>query len=252
MSQIPEATPDIRAQIEIDSVRERVGEIRRRIASACRRVDRDPSDITIVAVSKTFPMQAVAAGVASGLIHYGENRARQLRDKEKARPGRLHGGDVVWRMIGHLQTNKAKYVARHADWFDALDSPRLAKELDGRAAKNERVIPCLVQVNISGADQKYGLDPAETHDFLDHCAQYENLHVRGLMAMASFTEDPEEVRAQFQEMRSLFETYDDAENPRVDLEELSLGMSNDFEVAIEEGSTMVRLGSSIFGPRQYD
>jgi len=252
MNQIPEATADVREQIETKAVRERVAEIRERMASACAVSGRDPSDITVVAVSKTFPMQAIAAGVASGLVHFGENRARQLRDKEKARPGRLHGGDVIWRMIGHLQTNKAKYVARHADWFDALDSDRVAEALDERAAKNDRVIPCLVQVNISGADQKYGLAPDVVHDFLDRCAAYENLHIRGLMAMGSFTEDPEDVRPQFQEMRTLFEEYDDTDNPRVDLEELSLGMSNDFEVAIEEGSTMVRLGSSIFGPRHYD
>lgn len=251
MNQIPEATADVREQIETSAVRERVAEIRERIASACAVSGREPSAITIVAVSKTFPMQAIAAGVASGLVHFGENRARQLRDKEKARPGRLHDGDVIWRMIGHLQTNKAKYVARHADWFDALDSDRVAEALDERAAKNDRVIPCLVQVNISGADQKYGLAPDAVHDFLDRCAAYKNLHIRGLMAMASFTDDPEDVRPQFQAMKELFDGYDDADNPRVDLEELSLGMSNDFEVAIEEGSTMVRLGSSIFGPRHY-
>jgi PLP dependent protein len=251
MSQIPEATADVREQIETHAVRERVADIRERIASACAVSGRDVSDVTIVAVSKTFPMQAIAAGVASGLVHFGENRARQLRDKEKARPGRLHDGDVIWRMIGHLQTNKAKYIARHADWFDALDSDRVAAALDERAAKNDRVIPCLVQVNISGADQKYGLEPGAVHDFLDHCAEYDHLHVRGLMAMASFTEDPEDVRPQFASMRELFDSYNDAGNPRVDMDELSLGMSNDFEVAIEEGSTMIRLGSSIFGPRDY-
>lgn len=252
MSQIPEASAEVKEQVAMDAVRERVAAIRRRIASACRTAGRDPSDITIVAVSKTFPMQAVAAGVASGLVHFGENRARELRDKEKARPGRLHDGDVVWRFIGHLQTNKAKYVARHADWFDALDSARVAEALDERAAKNDRVLPCLVQVNISGADQKYGLDPDDVHDFLDECAAYDHLHVRGMMAMASYTENPEEVRPQFREMKTLFDSYGASSNPRVDMEELSLGMSNDFEVAIEEGSTMIRLGSSIFGPRDYD
>jgi hypothetical protein len=252
MNQIPEATADVREQIETNAVRGRVAEIRERIRSACSVSGRDPSAITIVAVSKTFPMQAIAAGVASGLVHFGENRARQLRDKEKARPGRLHDGDVIWRMIGHLQTNKAKYVARHADWFDALDSEKVAEALDGRAAKNNRVIPCLVQVNISGADQKYGMEPSAVHDFLDRCAEYENLHIRGLMAMASFVDDAEDVRPQFAAMRELFDSYNDANNPRVDMDELSLGMSNDFEVAIEEGSTMVRLGSSIFGPRDYE
>ncbi|HHP7237025.1 YggS family pyridoxal phosphate-dependent enzyme [Longibacter sp.] len=252
MSQIPEATAEIQEQIEPEAVRERVATVRHRIEDACRTANRDPSEITIVAVSKTFPMQSIAAGVASGLLHFGENRARELRDKEKARPGQMHGGDVIWRFIGHLQTNKAKYIARHADWFDALDSPRVAEALDERAAKNDRVLPCLVQVNISGSDQKYGLPPEDLHAFLDTCADYPHLHVRGLMAMASFTENPEDVRPQFRRMKELFDGYDANKNPCVDMEELSLGMSNDFEVAIEEGSTMIRLGSSIFGPRQYD
>ena len=158
----------------------------------------------------------------------------------------------MWHMVGHLQTNKAKFIARHADWFDALDSPRLAEELNKRAAKNDRVLPCLVQVNITGDDQKYGLDPAETHDYLDHCAQYDHLAVRGLMALASFVDDPEDVRGEFRRMRELHETYDASDNPQVEMAELSIGMSNDFEVAIEEGSTMIRLGTSIFGPRDYE
>lgn len=251
MNKIPEATPEIRDQVGLEAVRERVVAIQERIDDACARAGRDPSEVTIVGVSKTFPMQAIASGVACGLQHFGENRARQLRDKAKARPGQHAGGDVVWRMIGHLQTNKAKYVARHADWFDALDSDRVAEELDSRAAKNDRFMPCLVQVNVSGEDQKYGLPPDETHAFLDRCAEYPNLHVRGLMAMASFSAEPDVIRAQFQEMKELFDTYDAAGNPQVDMDELSLGMSNDFEIAIEEGSTMVRLGSSIFGPRDY-
>jgi pyridoxal phosphate enzyme (YggS family) len=185
------------------------------------------------------------------LSHFGENRARQLRDKARLQPGSFKGGDVTWHMVGHLQTNKAKFVARYADWFDALDRPRLAEELDERAAKNNRVLPCLVQVNITGQEQKYGLAPDDTHEFLDHCARYEHLDIRGLMALASFVDDPEEVRDEFRQMRDLFESYEANTNPRVEMEELSIGMSNDFEVAVEEGSTMVRIGSAIFGPRDY-
>ena len=252
MSKIPDATPEIEAQIRSEAVEERVQAVRERIARACERAGRSPDEITIVAVSKTFPMQAIKSGTAAGLDHFGENRARQLRDKAKARPGALEGGDIRWHMVGHLQTNKAKFIARHADWFDALDSPRLAEELDKRAAKNDRTIPCLVQVNITGEAQKYGLDPSATHDYLDHCAQYDHLDIRGLMAMASFVDDPEEVRDEFREVRELFETYDASGTPQVRMEELSIGMSNDFEVAIEEGSTMLRLGTSIFGPRDYE
>jgi hypothetical protein len=252
MNKIPDATPEIQEQVSPESVAERVQSVRERIAQACERVGRSPDDITIVGISKTFPMQAIESGKQAGLDHFGENRARQLRDKAEARPGAFEGGDVVWHMVGHLQTNKAKFIARHADWFDALDSPRLAEELDKRAAKNDRILPCLVQVNITGQEQKYGLDPAETHDFLDHCAQYEHLAIKGLMAMASFVDDPEDVRGEFRRVRDLFESYDASENPRVEMTELSIGMSNDFEVAVEEGSTMVRIGSAIFGPRDYD
>lgn len=252
MSKIPDATPEVEAQIRPKAVLERVQSVRERIAQACERAGRSPDEITIVAVSKTFPMQAIESGKAAGLDHFGENRARQLRDKAKARPGTFEGGDVKWHMVGHLQTNKAKFIARHADWFDALDSPRLAKELNKRAAKNDRTLPCLVQVNITGEEQKYGLAPSETHDYLDHCAHYDHLDIRGLMAMASFVDDPEDVREEFQQIRELFETYDASNNPQVEMEELSIGMSNDFEVAIEEGSTMIRLGTSIFGPRDYE
>jgi len=252
VSKIPDATPEINEQIRPDAVAERMRSVRERIAQACERAGRSSDDVTIVAVSKTFPMQAIDSGVAAGIERFGENRARQLRDKAKARPGVFEGGDVKWHMVGHLQRNKAKFIARHADWFDALDSPRLAEELEKRAAKNDRVLPCLVQVNISGEEQRYGLDPAETHDYLDHCAQYDHLAVKGLMAMASFVDDPEDVRGEFRRTRELFDTYDAEGNPQVEMQELSTGMSNDFEVAIEEGSTMVRLGTSIFGPRDYE
>ncbi len=252
MNKIPDATPEINEQVRPEAVGERVRSVRERIARACKRADRSSDEITIVAISKTFPMQAIESGKAAGLDHFGENRARQLRDKAKAQPGAFEGGDLKWHMVGHLQRNKAKFVARHADWFDALDSPRLAKELNKRAAKNDRVIPCLVQVNITGEGQKYGLDPDDTHEYLDHCARYDHLAIKGLMALASFVEDPEDVRGEFKRMRELFETYDAADNPRVEMQELSIGMSNDFEVAIEEGSTMLRLGTSIFGPRDYE
>ena len=247
--------PETTDQTSIDAISDRLDEVQERIAQACDRADRDPDEITVVAVSKTFPLQAIANARELGLEHFGENRARQLRDKAEERPGVIEGGDLYWHMVGHLQTNKAKFVARHADWFDALDSPRLAEELNKRAGYNERTIPCLVQVNITGQEQKYGISPEDVHDFLDQCAEYERLDIRGLMAMASFIEEPEDreqVREEFRLARELFETYDASSNPQVTMAELSLGMSGDFEIAIEEGSTMVRIGSGIFGPRDYD
>lgn len=238
--------------IDVQAIAERYASVRERIEQACQRAGRRADEITVVGVTKTFPLEVVEAGYEVGLRHFGENRARELRDKARQRPGRFNDGDLAWHMIGHLQRNKAKFIARHADFFQCLDSPRIAAELDKRAAKNDRVIPCLVEVNISGDAQKYGLAPEKTHEYLDHLAQYEHLAVKGLMAMASFVDDPEDVRPEFRQMRELFETYDARHNPRVEMETLSLGMSNDFEVAIEEGSTMVRLGSVLFGPRDYD
>jgi len=240
--------PDQATQLAPNVVQQRVEEVRERMAQACERAGRSLDEITIVAVSKTFPMQAIDSGTEAGLHHFGENRARALRDRAEERPGQWKGGDVCWHMIGHLQTNKAKFIARHADRFEALDSPRLAEELDKRAAKNDRVLPCFVQVNISGADQKYGMPPEELHDFLDACAAYEHLYIDGLMGMASFVDDSETVRSEFAHLRTLAETYTGTA-PNVQLDQLSMGMSNDFEVAIEEGSTVVRIGSAIFGPR---
>lgn len=242
---------ELQEQLSVEAVTQRLSNVRERIAKACERAGRT-NDVTIMGVTKTFPLEAIEAGKTAGLTHFGENRARELREKAGERPGAFKGGDMKWHMVGHLQTNKAKFIARHADWFDALDSARLADELDKRAAKNDRVLPCLVQVNISGEEQKYGLAPEETHDFLDHCAQYEYLSIRGLMAMASFVEDAEEVRGQFRRMRELFDGYDASGHPEVEMQELSIGMSNDFEVAVEEGSTIVRLGSALFGPRHYE
>ena len=152
-------------------------------------------------------------------------------------------------MIGHLQRNKAKDVARHADLFEALDSPRLAKELEKRAEAEERVLPCLVQVNVSGEESKYGLGPDDVHAFLDRVAEHEHLRVRGLMTLAAPADDPEDVRPQFRLLRELLEGYNARGTGRAPLDVLSMGMSGDFEVAIEEGATHVRIGSALFGPR---
>ncbi len=238
-------------QINRQALAERLEAVRGRIAQACRRAERPPEEVKIIAVTKTFPLETVRAACEVGLRDFGENRARELRDKARALPGAFEGGDLRWHMIGHLQRNKAKHVARHADRFDALDSLRLAEALDDRAAGNNRVLPCLVQVNITGQDRKYGLPPDETHAFLDRLAACEHLEVQGLMAMAAYTEDPETVRPQFRKMRELFETYDARDNPRAEMRVLSMGMSGDFEVAIEEGATQVRLGSVLFGARDY-
>ncbi|NBC17001.1 MAG: YggS family pyridoxal phosphate-dependent enzyme [Bacteroidetes bacterium] len=238
-------------QIATDAIAERLADVRDRIAQACDRAGRSPDEITLVSVTKTFPLDAIEHARSLGLHDFGENKVQEMVAKAEEEPGELNGGTLRWHMIGHLQRNKAKDVVAHADLFHALDSPRLAKELNKRARKADRVMPCLVQVNVSGEDSKYGIHPDETHDYLDSLAQYPHLHILGLMTLAEPTEDPEDVRPQFRQMRRLAETYDATDNPRVEMRYLSMGMSGDFEVAVEEGATHLRLGTALFGPRSY-
>ncbi|MEM8601028.1 MAG: YggS family pyridoxal phosphate-dependent enzyme [Bacteroidota bacterium] len=226
--------------------------LRARIDAAARRAGRDPSAVTLIAVSKTFPLALIRAAVEAGLRDFGENRVQELDEKAQALPG--HAMDpaspdpIRWHHIGSLQRNKARTVCEVADVFHALDSPRLARELDTRARAVGRVLPCLVQVNVSGEASKSGLAPEDTLAFVDSLAAYEHLRPVGLMTLAAPTRTEEElesvVRPQFQRLRRLAEAAG-----RDRLPALSMGMSGDFEVAVEEGATHVRIGSALFGAR---
>lgn len=234
--------------LNLDALATRYQKIQQRIEAACQRAGRSPEEVTLVAVSKTFPLAAIEQAQAVGLQHFGENKVQELTEKTAALPGQHGGGPVVWHMIGHLQRNKAKDVAAQADVFHALDSERLARTLNQRVAEGDRILPCLVQVNVSGEASKYGLDPDAALAFLGKMGAYPHLQVRGLMTLAAPTPDPEAVRPQFQRLRSLRDAYAGTV-ANVQLEWLSMGMSGDFEVAIEEGATHVRIGSALFGPR---
>ena len=232
------------------AIQHRLNVIRGNIERACERSGRSPSEVTLIGVTKTFPISAVHLAVEAGLTHLAENRVQDLAEKAAAVPGILRDGRVAWHMIGHLQRNKAKDVVDHADYFHALDSQRLAKELNSRARQETRILPCLVQVNVSEEESKYGLAPDKVHSFLDCLEPYEHLRVDGLMTIASFVEDPEMVRPEFRRLRQISEAYDASRSPRVNMRHLSMGMSGDYEVAIEEGATHVRIGSAIFGARR--
>jgi pyridoxal phosphate enzyme (YggS family) len=222
--------------------------VRSRIAAACARAGRQPSDVRLVAVSKTYPSATIAAARGAGLADFGESRVQELVEKAEALPGEALGGAVRWHLIGPLQRNKAKFVAEVADVFHALDSVRLAKELEKRLAQQDRRLPCFVQVNVSGEASKSGVAPDDCHLFLDKLAAFERLEIVGLMAIAAPADSDEElerlVRPQFQQLRRLAETYG-----RLPLNRLSMGMSGDFEMAIEEGATDIRVGSALFGAR---
>lgn len=227
----------------------RLAEVRRRVAAACERSGRDPSEVRLIAVTKTFPLEVIAAGIEAGLTDLGENRVQELDEKATAIPGEHQGGAVRWHLVGPLQRNKARRAVEIADAFHALDSDRLARELDKRAAAEGRILPCYVQVNVSGEETKSGVAPAGTHDFLARLAAFTHLEIVGLMTLAAPAETDEEletvVRPQLQTLARLAESFDGADRPL----RLSMGMSGDFEIAVEEGATDIRLGTALFGER---
>jgi hypothetical protein len=225
---------------------ERLGAVRERIARAARRAGRDPADVVLCAVSKTHPPAAIRAAHAAGQRVFGENYAQELRDKAAALADLK---DLAWHYIGPLQRNKVKYVVGTAMLMHSVDSERLLDEIARRAAQAGVTLPCLVEVNVAGEAQKSGVDPGGLPALLDAFAGHPGVVGVGLMTIPPFTEDPEEARPHFRALRALRDA--EAVGPRhhVSLHHLSMGMSLDFEVAIEEGATIVRIGTAIFGER---
>lgn len=220
-------------------------EILSRIERACNKCGRNPDDIVLVAVSKTKPDSDVLELVNLGQIHFGENRAQSLEDRFK----KIHNDDLQWHFIGTLQTNKIKYMAHRVNWIQSVHKKNALKEIEKRAAAENRIIHTLIQVNISDEDQKSGCDPDELESILTYGQTLKFTKIRGLMGMATFTDDLEIVRPEFQKLKSLRDKYLHLATGNVRLEHLSMGMTNDLEVAIEEGSTMLRIGTAIFGER---
>ncbi len=215
-----------------------------RVRQACRDAGRAPEDVNILPVSKTFGLDAIGEAIDIGLTRFGENKVQEIRSKAPA----LEQHGIDWVMIGHLQSNKAKYVARLASEIQSLDRPSLAHKLHQRLELEDRDIEALVQIKTSTEPSKYGLAPEALPAFLDELRDYPRLKVRGLMTIAIHTRDPDEIRACFRRLRELR----DAEARRGhDLPRLSMGMSGDFPIAIAEGSTEVRIGTAIFGKRPY-
>jgi len=213
--------------------------IRDRVAAACLRAERDPGQVRLVAVSKTVPVEIVQAGIEAGLSILGENYIQEAQAKIEAL-----GRRVQWHFIGRLQTNKAKYAVRLFDLIHSVDSVRLAEEVNKRAGQEGRRQPVLVQVNLSGEETKGGVSSEETADLVHRIMALSHLEVRGLMTMPPFFDQPEKARPYFIALRKLKEKIGPP------LTELSMGMSGDFETAVEEGATLVRIGTAIFGARK--
>lgn len=227
-------------------IEENLKKVQEIIGESCRKAGRDPREVTLVAVSKTKPQEAIMELYRAGHRDFGENYVQELREKAEALPK-----DIRWHMIGHLQRNKVKYIAGYIDMIHSVDSLALAETISKEAAKHDRVIPILLEVNVAGEESKFGVRPEDVPALAEAISHLPNVELRGFMTSAPLVEDPEENRVYFRKLAHLtvdsnLKNYD---NRKVDV--LSMGMSNDYPVAVEEGATMVRVGTSIFGARDY-
>jgi len=221
-----------------------INAIKQRIAAAAKRAERDPLSIKLMAVTKTVPPERISKAIEAGLTILGENYVQEAKDKIAA-----IGNHAQWHMIGHLQTNKAKYAVKLFDCVHSVDRLELAQELDKRAGQINRKLNVLIEVN-SGEESKSGIEKTQALELVRQVAHLPNLTLRGLMTMAPYSDNPENSRPYFKALRDLREDIDRAGIAGISMEELSMGMTDDFEVAIEEGATIIRIGRAIFGKRQ--
>ncbi len=228
-------------------LKENLEQVQSNIRKACVRSGRNYDDVTLIAVSKTKPLSDIEELITYGIEEYGENKVQELCDKFEnvSRP-------VNWHLIGHLQTNKVKYIVDKACLIHSVDSLHLAKEIEKEAAKKNVIVNILIQVNIAHEDTKFGISEAEVYDLINSIKAFEHIKVRGLMTIAPFVEDSEENRIHFRNLNQLLLDIKSKNIDNIDMSILSMGMTNDYEVAIEEGATMVRVGTGIFGARNYN
>jgi pyridoxal phosphate enzyme (YggS family) len=227
-------------------LKQRLEQIRQRIRQAAESSNRDAASVRLVAVSKTIAADIVKEAIEAGVTILGENYVQEARKKFKA----LVQYPVSWHFIGHLQSNKAKYAVRLFDLIHSVDSIKLARELDKQAGKLDKIQQILVQVNISAEDSKSGISIEETPRLIAEIGQLKNIAVKGLMTMPPYFYQPQKVQPFFAALRELRDQIRDQSLPNASLDELSMGMTGDFEVAIKEGATLVRIGTAIFGERQ--
>ena len=208
-----------------------------------------PSTVCLVAVSKTKSQSEIREAYEQGQRVFGENKARELQEKALALPK-----DISWHFIGHLQTSKVKYIAEHVDVIHSIDSLKILSEIDNQAKKNDRIIKCLLQFHIAEEESKFGLNLEEANEILlsSTYKEFKNISITGVMGMATYTDDKAQIHKEFRNLKSIFSHLKEEHFPNSDcFKDISMGMSGDYKIAIEEGSTMVRVGSLIFGARNY-
>lgn len=226
-------------------ISDNINTLRERLARACERSGRSPSGVTLVAVAKTFPSAAVREALDAGVADVGENYVQELLAKRQDIPA----PEVRWHYIGHLQSNKVRNLAPWIHMIHALDSLSLAQEIDRRASASGRVIECLIEVNTTGEETKFGVSPGGLKAFVRSLEPFRNISLGGLMTIGPFLPDPEGSRPMFRRLRELKDEIGALGQENVTMRHLSMGMTGDFEVAVDEGATLIRIGTAIFGPR---
>lgn len=220
--------------------------VKEKINEACKKAGRNPEEVTLIAVSKTKPLADIEEVMKTGCVDFGENKVQELCEKEEQVSKPVH-----WHLIGHLQTNKVKYIVEKAWLIHSVDSVKLASCIEKEAAKKDVIVPVLIQVNIAEEDTKFGLQKEDTMELIKEVSTYPHVRIKGLMTIAPFVDDPEDNRVHFRNLRQLFIDIKEESIDNVDMEILSMGMTGDYQVAVEEGATMVRVGTGIFGARNY-
>jgi hypothetical protein len=224
------------------TVKDNLETINKKIKEAALKVKRDPQEIKLVAVTKTATLEQIKEAINEGVKIIGESKVQEAKEKYQ-----ILTTEVEWHLIGHLQTNKVKYAVEIFDLIHSVDSIKLAKEIDKRSVQFKKIIDVLIEVNISGEETKYGYNPEKVEAFLKEISEFSGIRVRGLMTIAPISKNKEEVRPYFRRLRELSERIRDKNIKNIKMDYLSMGMTDDFEIAIEEGANMVRIGRGIFG-----
>ena len=227
-------------------IKENREEVEARITRACERSGRERSEVTLISVSKTKPVEMLQEAYDAGSRDFGENKPQEIREKYPQLPT-----DIRWHMIGHLQRNKIKYIIDKVCMIHSVDSIRLAEAIDEEAKKHGIVMPVLIEVNVAEEESKFGVHLDEVESLIRQISELSNIQVQGLMTIAPFTENAEDNRIYFRKLRNLYVDIKDKNIDNVNMCNLSMGMTGDYEVAVEEGATMVRVGTGIFGARSY-
>lgn len=227
-------------------ISENLEQVKKNIEEACKKAGRSPDEVTLIAVSKTKPVALLQEAYDAGARCFGENKVQEIVDKYPQLPS-----DIRWHMIGHLQRNKVKYIVDKVEMIHSVDSLRLAETIEQEASKHGVKVPVLLEVNVAGEETKFGLRPDEVLPLIEAVSEFPHIKIQGLMTIAPYVEDPEENREIFRQLKKLSVDIEAKNINNVTMSVLSMGMTGDYQVAVQEGATMVRVGTGIFGERDY-